>query len=161
MLSPFSFYRGLNRNHIAADEYRTPIETAGRAVACNFEQAMDKSVPISLSDKEKDVSSQLPGAETFVHCFGCQTCTTVCPVVMNYENPQEVVGLLPHQIMNCLGLGLTEMATGSKMLWDCLTCYQCQEHCPQNVKVADILYELRNEACRRAMLSAQATAAQT
>ncbi len=151
-LSPFSFYRGLNRNHIAADEYRKPIETASRAVACNFEQAMDKSVPISLSDKEKDVSSQLPGAETFVHCFGCQTCTTVCPVVMNFENPQEVVGLLPHQIMNCLGLGLTEMATGPQMLWDCLTCYQCQEHCPQSVKVTDVLYHLKNLSIKNACM---------
>lgn len=158
MLSPFSFYRGLHRNHIAADEYRTPIETASRAVACNFEQAMDKSVPISLSDKEKDVSSQLPGAETFVHCFGCQTCTTVCPVVMNYENPQEVVGLLPHQIMNCLGLGLTEMATGPQMLWDCLTCYQCQEHCPQSVKVTDVLYQLKNLSIKNACMPSEEAA---
>jgi len=151
-LSPFSFYRGLNRNNIAAADYQKPIETASRAVACNFEQAMDKSIPISLSDRERDVSSQLPGAETFVHCFGCQTCTTVCPVVMHYENPQEVVGLLPHQIMNCLGLGLTEMATGPQMLWDCLTCYQCQEHCPQNVKVTDVLYQLKNLSIKNACM---------
>lgn len=154
ILSPFSFYRGLNRNNIAADDYRKPLEAASRSVACNFEQLMDKTTPISLSgsDKEGDVSSQLPGAETFVHCFGCQTCTTVCPVVMNYENPQEVVGLLPHQIMNCLGLGLTEMATGPQMLWDCLTCYQCQEHCPQNVKVTDVLYGLKNLAIKHACI---------
>ena len=151
-LSPFSFYRGLNRNNIAADEYRKPIEAANRSVACNFEQLMDKTTPISLSDKKRDVSSQLPGADTFVHCFGCQTCTTVCPVVMNYENPQEVVGLLPHQIMNCLGLGLTEMATGPQMLWDCLTCYQCQEHCPQNVKVTEVLYGLKNLSIKNACM---------
>ncbi|MBW2604484.1 MAG: 4Fe-4S dicluster domain-containing protein [Deltaproteobacteria bacterium] len=152
MLSPFSFYRGLNRNNIAAGDYRKPIETANSAVACHFEQAMDKTKPISLSDKERDVSSQLPGAGTFSHCFGCQTCTTVCPVVMNYENPQEVLGLLPHQIMNSLGLGLTEMATGPKMLWDCVTCYQCQEHCPQNVKVTDIFYQLKNLAIKNACM---------
>jgi heterodisulfide reductase subunit C/nitrate reductase gamma subunit len=151
-LSPFSFYRGLNRNNIAADEYRKPLEAANRSVACNFEQLMDKTTPISLSDQKRDVSSQLPGAETFVHCFGCQTCTTVCPVVMNYENPQEIVGLLPHQIMNCLGLGLTEMATGPQMLWDCLTCYQCQEHCPQNVKVTEVLYGLKNLSIKNACM---------
>jgi len=71
---------------------------------------------------------------------------------MNYENPQEVVGLLPHQIMNCLGLGLTEMATGPQMLWDCLTCYQCQEHCPQNVKVTDVLYGLKNLSIKTACM---------
>jgi heterodisulfide reductase subunit C/nitrate reductase gamma subunit len=151
-LSPFSFYRGLNRNNIAVDDYRKPIEAANRSVACNFEQLMDKTMPISLSDKKRDASDQLPGADTFVHCFGCQTCTTVCPVVMNYENPQEVVGLLPHQIMNCLGLGLMEMATGPQMLWDCLTCYQCQEHCPQNVKVTDVLYGLKNLSIKNACM---------
>jgi heterodisulfide reductase subunit C/nitrate reductase gamma subunit len=154
-LSPFSFYRGLNRNNIAADDYRKPIEAANRSVACNFEQLMDKTTPISLSDQKRDVSDQLPGADTFVHCFGCQTCTTVCPVVMNYENPQEVVGLLPHQIMNCLGLGLTEMATGPQMLWDCLTCYQCQEHCPQNVKVTEVLYGLKNLSIKNACMPAK------
>jgi len=154
-LSPFSFYRGLNRNNIAADDYRKPIEAANRSVACNFEQLMDKTTPISLSGQKRDVSDQLPGADTFVHCFGCQTCTTVCPVVMNYENPQEVVGLLPHQIMNCLGLGLTEMATGPQMLWDCLTCYQCQEHCPQNVKVTEVLYGLKNLSIKNACMPAK------
>jgi heterodisulfide reductase subunit C len=43
-----------------------------------------------------------------------------------------------------VGLGLKDLALGSRMLWYCLTCYQCQEHCPQGVKVTDIFYELKN-----------------
>ena len=151
-LSPYSFYRGLNRNNIAIDNYHKPIEAANRAVAGNFEQVMDKSTPISLSDRDGDIANQLPGIATFSYCFGCQNCTTVCPVVMHYENPQEALGLLPHQIMNCLGLGLKEMATGPRMLWDCVTCFQCQEHCPQNVKVTDILYQLKNLAVKKACM---------
>jgi heterodisulfide reductase subunit C/nitrate reductase gamma subunit len=149
-LSPYSFYRGLNRNNIAANDYRKPLESASRAVAGNFEQVMDKSTPISLSNRAGAGANQLPGAATFSYCFGCQNCTTVCPVVMHFENPQEALGLLPHQIMNCLGLGLVEMATGPRMLWDCVTCFQCQEHCPQNVKVADVLYQLKNLAVKNA-----------
>ncbi|MBW2196831.1 MAG: hypothetical protein JRF58_03020 [Deltaproteobacteria bacterium] len=42
------------------------------------------------------------------------------------------------------------MATGPRMIWDCVTCYQCQEHCPQNVKVTDILYQLKNLAVENA-----------
>ena len=56
---------------------------------------------------------------------------------------------LPHQIMNACGLGLKDLALGSNMLWDCLTCYQCQEQCPQGVCVTDILYELKNEAVQQ------------
>jgi len=41
------------------------------------------------------------------------------------------------------------MASGPDMLWDCVTCYQCQEHCPQKVKVTDILYELKNMAIEK------------
>ena len=67
-----------------------------------------------------------------------------------YEIPGEAVGLLPHQIMNSLGLGLVEMASGPKMLWDCVTCYQCQEHCPQNVQVTDIFFQLKNLAVKNA-----------
>jgi heterodisulfide reductase subunit C len=62
----------------------------------------------------------------------------------------ETLGLLPHQIMNCLGLGLVEMASGPKMLWDCVTCYQCQEHCPQTVQVTDLLFLLKNLAVKNA-----------
>jgi len=84
-----------------------------------------------------------------------QNCTTVCPVVVSFENPKETLGLLPHQIMNCLGLGLVEMATGPKMIWDCVTCYQCQEHCPQNVDVTDILFQLKNLAVKNAAKKAE------
>ena len=70
----------------------------------------------------------------------------MCPVVGNYDNPEQMLGLLPHQIMGCLGLGLTEMATGAKMIWDCLTCYKCQENCPQQVEVCDLLFDLKNVA---------------
>lgn len=148
VLSPFSFYRGLRRENISTEDYGKPLKGANQAVAGNFEQVMDKSTPISFSDRESVELNRLPGADTFSYCFGCQNCTTVCPVVVSYENPQETLGLLPHQIMNCLGLGLVEMASGPKMLWDCVTCYQCQEHCPQNVQVTDLLFQLKNLAVK-------------
>lgn len=80
----------------------------------------------------------------FRYCFQCQTCTNACPVVAAHENPGEALGLLPHQVMYSLGMGLVEVAMESKMTWDCTTCYLCQEYCPQQVPVTDLLYELRN-----------------
>jgi heterodisulfide reductase subunit C len=71
-------------------------------------------------------------------------------VVENYEDPQKDLDLLPHQIMRSMGIGIKDLAMGSKMLWSCLTCYQCQEHCPQGVKVTDILYELKNLSANEA-----------
>ena len=93
--------------------------------------------------KEMLLSSQ---GSSFNPCFTCMTCSNSCPVVMNYQNPVPVLGLLPHQIMYSLKFGLTSQVLGARMVWDCLGCYQCQENCPQAVRVTDILFELKNVA---------------
>lgn len=143
MLSQLSFVRGLNRQRVSDDLYGLPLEKADKAVRRRFEPLLEADRSIDLDQASSGRVPSLISETTFSYCFGCQNCSTVCPVVANYENPQEALGLLPHQIMCSLGLGLTETAMASKMIWYCLTCYQCQEHCPQNVKVTDILYELK------------------
>lgn len=82
-------------------------------------------------------------AESFWGCVQCTTCTGVCPVVAVSEDPSRDLDLTPQQIMNLLRMGLKAQTLGARMVWSCATCYKCQEHCPQGVPVADILYELR------------------
>ncbi|MDY6951771.1 MAG: 4Fe-4S dicluster domain-containing protein [Thermodesulfobacteriota bacterium] len=150
VLSSFSFYRGVNRDAMLRNEYREPVARAREALAslCDSPGMKDKTVPIrpSRNGLLKGLS-QSPQASTFSACFACQTCTLACPVVFNYEDPQEALGLMPHQIMRAAAMGLTDMIFSSHMLWDCLACYQCQEHCPQGVCVTDVFYELKNLAC--------------
>lgn len=152
LLSPFSFVRGLNREDLSKDEYSRPIEKARQAVAGRFDLLMEKERLLSLKGGDagelKDLSTNNIRDNAFAYCFGCQNCTTICPVVCSFDKPEEELGLLPHQIMCCLGLGLVEMASGSRMIWDCVTCYQCQEHCPQNVDVTDLLFQLKNLAVK-------------
>jgi heterodisulfide reductase subunit C len=59
------------------------------------------------------------------------------------------VDLTPQKVMNLLRLGLADLALGSRMVWDCAACYQCQEHCPEGIRVADIMLELRALAVQR------------
>ena len=147
VLTPFSFARGIMvQEKLKAAVYSLPIEKANQTVAGRFTELMNPNAAISLNARSSPDRRPLLRDHTFSHCFSCQTCTTVCPVVANYDTPEQVLGLLPHQIMCCLGLGLTEMAAGAKMIWDCLTCYQCQENCPQQVEVCDLLYDLKNMA---------------
>ncbi|MFH1060729.1 MAG: 4Fe-4S dicluster domain-containing protein [Pseudomonadota bacterium] len=87
---------------------------------------------------------QMALVKSFSQCFKCMTCTNACPVVHMYDKPAEHLDLMPHQIMHAVALGLKEEAKGARMTWDCLTCYLCQEACPQGVRVADILYHLRH-----------------
>lgn len=96
--------------------------------------------------KQLNLSDQ---AGTFAGCLKCMTCTVECPVVANYRNPTAALDLMPHQIMHALGLGLKEMVLGSRMIWDCLGCYLCQEKCPMGVNITDVFYELKNIAYER------------
>ena len=151
MLSPLSYYRGLRREALVEDGYTEPLDRARQAIAaeCHL-MTPDKLIPLSPADRDfKSGLNLSTQASTFSVCFGCQSCTTVCPVVANYDNPEKVLGMLPHQIMHACGLGVRDLALGSNMLWDCLTCYQCQEHCPQGVCITDVLYELKNVAVKQ------------
>jgi heterodisulfide reductase subunit C/nitrate reductase gamma subunit len=147
VLSPFSFARGLIiQEALPADKYSRPIADARGQVSGRFVSLVDPDTPLPLNTSTASENQPVIKDSTYTHCFSCQSCTTVCPVVTNYENPEQVLGLLPHQIMCSLGLGLTEMASGAGMIWDCLTCYKCQENCPQQVEVCDVLYRLKNTA---------------
>jgi len=149
ILTPFSFARGLLiQQKLHADDYTLPIENAVGKVAGQFAELMKPDVAIPLNTQSPKDRQPILKDRTFSHCFSCQSCTTVCPVVGNYDQPEQVLGLLPHQIMACLGLGLTQMAAGAKMIWDCLTCYKCQENCPQEVEVCDLLFDLKNIAAK-------------
>ena len=149
VLSNLSFYRGVNRDAMIQSEYRTPVARAREVIAsmAGWETLRDKSIPLlpSPNGYKKALGKSIQ-ANTFAHCFACKTCTTACPVVFSFENPEEALGLLPHQVIRAAAMGLTDLVFSANMLWDCLACYQCQEHCPQGVCVTDILYELKNQA---------------
>jgi heterodisulfide reductase subunit C len=142
LLSPLSFFRGLRQHLLPEDTYTQPLVTIRETLKASYPLVHTPAEPLALTG-----SLHLSAlAQSFSVCFGCQTCTNVCPVVTSYENPQEILGMLPHQIMHAAGLGIRDLALGSNMLWDCVTCYQCQQHCPQGVKVTEVLYELKQVA---------------
>ncbi len=154
MLSPLSVYRGLMKETLDQANYPIPINRTLESVAGNGDllALQDRTLPLEPGDYSLLSSLNLAvQSSTFSHCFSCVTCSNACPVVNNYSNPQDVVGLLPHQIMHATGMRLWDLVFSAKMLWDCLGCYQCQEHCPQGVCVADVLYELKNVAITRAI----------
>ena len=104
------------------------------------------------SPPTRDEASLAPLATdraSFSRCVQCQTCTNVCPVVAHGSSGEGAVDLTPQRVMNLLRLGLPELALGSRMVWSCATCYQCQQHCPEGIRVTDIICELRGLAVAR------------
>ena len=149
LLSPLSLRRRLLEPELGPAAYREPVERPRRAIAAHFGFAAladGSSVLAPGDDRPWSALRRSLQASTVAGCFGCKTCSTACPVVRTFENPQKALGLLPHQILYAARLRLWDLVLGSNMLWDCLGCYQCQEHCPQGVGVTDVMYELKNVA---------------
>ena len=83
---------------------------------------------------------------TFRNCLQCTACTNVCPVAALSPDLAGHLHSAPQQVMNLLRMGLVRHALASDMIWSCTTCYKCSEYCPQDIPVADVMFELRNMA---------------
>jgi len=127
--------------------YSSPYDWIKEKSAINWSDVVKKSKEIEARyTRSENYSTLLSNPETFDVCIQCQTCTNVCPVVASNTSDENKLDVTPQNVMNLLRMGLGDIAMGSRMTWDCITCYQCQENCPQGIKVTDILYELKNKA---------------
>ena len=79
------------------------------------------------------------GGENAKMCFQCGTCTAGCPSGKN-------TAYRTRKLMRMAQLGLKEMIIDSEDLWQCTTCYTCEERCPRGVPIVDVVIALRNIA---------------
>jgi len=138
------------RGDLAAAGIPAPAQWVQARAAVAWAESLEAG-PEGHSFSDPDASSAPLSADrrSFSRCVQCQTCTNVCPVVAHSVDSDHGVDLTPQKVMNLLRLGLRDLTLGSRMVWGCATCYQCQEHCPEGVRVADIMYELRALAVQR------------
>jgi heterodisulfide reductase subunit C len=101
---------------------------------------------IILSEKDPNFKNEIasqPGAESFMRCFTCGTCTASCPVAEVHEEYD------PRKIIRMAILGMREEVLSSDILWMCSRCYTCASLCPQNVKFTDVIGILRDMAVKQ------------
>ena len=79
------------------------------------------------------------GGEGAKMCFQCGTCTAGCPSGKN-------TAYRTRKLMRMAQLGLKDMIIDSEDLWQCTTCYTCEERCPRGVPIVDVVIALRNIA---------------
>ena len=79
------------------------------------------------------------GGENAKLCFQCGTCTAGCPSGKN-------TAYRTRKLMRMAQLGLKDMIIDSEDLWQCTTCYTCEERCPRGVPIVDVVIALRNIA---------------
>ena len=99
--------------------------------------------PIKASEfdpKFKYKLTKMHGGEKLLKCFQCGTCTSDCPVARFSDDYR------PRTIIRMAQLGLKDRVLKSGTLWLCAACFTCTDHCPQDVKVANVIRLLRNLA---------------
>jgi heterodisulfide reductase subunit C len=81
-----------------------------------------------------------PGGEHILDCYACGTCSASCPVRAIDEefNPRRIIRLAL--------LGLKDEVLTSDFIWLCTGCYICQERCPQDVRITELMMAFRNVA---------------
>ncbi|OEC84665.1 MULTISPECIES: CoB--CoM heterodisulfide reductase subunit C [Methanobacterium] len=77
------------------------------------------------------------GAETVALCYQCGTCTGSCP--SGKRTPYRIRNIIRKSLM-----GLKSEVMEDDSLWECVTCYACQERCPRGVAIVDVVKILRN-----------------
>lgn len=79
------------------------------------------------------------GGENAKLCFQCGTCTAGCPSGKN-------TAYRIRKLMRMAQLGMKDEIISSDDLWQCTTCYTCEERCPRGVPIVDVVIALRNIA---------------
>lgn len=138
------------RGDLAAAGLPRPAQWVQARPAFEWAESLEQA-PWQALPSAPDAASAPLSAErgSFSRCVQCQTCTNVCPVVAQGNGAGQGVDLTPQKVMNLLRLGLRDLALGSRMVWDCAGCYQCQQHCPEGIRVTDIMCELRALSVQR------------
>jgi len=92
--------------------------------------------------------------EKLKYCFECGICTASCPMTMlvpDHYNPRVLVEKIYQS---------PEKALRDPALWLCVWCYNCYRHCPQKLKLPEILLSVRKIAKEQGYLEGLSRALQ-
>lgn len=82
---------------------------------------------------------RVPGCEQLEWCIQCGTCSGVCPLSIYMDHT-------PRQVMALTRADFKREVLRSQTIWLCASCYACTVECPQQIRVTDIMYELKQRA---------------
>ncbi len=103
---------------------------------CRYAEDVNPAFPAEIMAK--------PGGEALRDCIQCGTCSGACPMSVHMD-------LTPRRVIALTRAGLERDVLQSATPWLCASCYECQVRCPREIKVTDIMYELKRRAIEKGM----------
>jgi len=101
------------------------------------------NVDVNLKRAVLDI---MMGGDKLSYCFQCGKCNDVCPVSMRWGsryNPRDLV------LFSALGFKdalVSAVVKDPFVLWGCAACETCDEKCPAEIPITDIICMLKNVA---------------
>jgi quinone-modifying oxidoreductase, subunit QmoC len=101
---------------------------------------INETIPRRLFMRE--IIEDTPGGDPRLEmCIQCGTCSGSCPSGPDMEHT-------PRRIFAMIEADMREEVLRSNTFWYCVSCYYCFVRCPQEVRIADIMYTLKRKAIR-------------
>ncbi len=102
-------------------------------------------MPLKIIEFDPDFKYEVmkkEGGARLQFCFQCGLCTAACPVrdVNSTFNPRKII----HMVLT----GKKAQVLKGDFVWLCSTCYSCQERCPQDVRITELMNALKNIAVK-------------
>jgi quinone-modifying oxidoreductase, subunit QmoC len=94
------------------------------------------------SDRVKGFGREVmsvPGCEQLENCIQCGTCSGLCPLSIFMDQT-------PRQVMELTRSDFKNEVLQSTTIWLCASCYACTVECPKQIRITDIMYELKQRA---------------
>ena len=96
------------------------------------------------SDRVKGFGREVmsvPGCEQLENCIQCGTCSGLCPLSIYMDST-------PRQVMELTRSDFKNEVLRSTTIWLCASCYACTVECPKQIRITDIMYELKQRAIK-------------
>ena len=133
----------------AAKQETVPTRSSDRP---NVQRPGEESVPVMKlrptikyeADRVRGFGREIisvPGCEQLESCIQCGTCSGVCPLSIYMDHT-------PRQVMALARADFKNEVLRSRTIWLCASCYACTVECPQEIRITDIMYELKQRAIR-------------
>jgi len=131
----------------SAKQDAVPTQSSGRP---NLQRPGEESVPVMKlprmikyeADRVRGFGREImsvPGCEKLESCIQCGTCSGVCPLSIYMDHT-------PRQVMALTRADFKNEVLRSRTIWLCASCYACTVECPQEIRITDIMYELKQRA---------------
>ncbi len=113
---------------------KTPIKPGRGSGFYDEDVVEEKPVPIQLYRRERTIATDPQLADV---CLTCGTCSSACPI-------SGVDGMGPRKIIRMAALGMDDELKELKWYWKCTMCAKCEEACPMDVKIVQLMRKLRS-----------------